>query len=255
MRIAESTLIQDIPTNEPDGLKLYFVDLGLQIGYRTTFVLEYLSALLPYIIFYILLEKNPAKFNMINIRLAALCWFFHFCKRIYESIYVHKFSRASMPLNMVYYGYLIYLKCRGFSIFIGYSMHRIQSRTTPSFFVSLAFTSLFFVLFEINQFSCSHIAIMSVTFSFPNDNQTHRPCPKPSGANATILYNFVSFPNYFYEILTWISFTLLTRSLSSAAFTGVGAATMISWASAKHAIYRKNPTYPKNRKAIIPYIL
>ncbi|KAF1741606.1 hypothetical protein MXB_5581 [Myxobolus squamalis] len=90
---------------------------------------------------------------------------------------------------------------------------------------------------------------------YVGDNDSSRPSPKPSGCNATLMYHYVSFPNYFYELMMWTIFTFLTKSFASAAFTIVGGAIMSKWALSKHRGYIKDPTYPKNRKAIIPMIL
>ncbi|KAF0989671.1 hypothetical protein HZS_2824 [Henneguya salminicola] len=113
----ETTPIQDVPINKPDELKIYFVDLGLQIGYQSTYVLEYLAALVPYLLFYINFEKKRTTgigYSAANERFAVFCWASHFVKRIYESLFVHKFSRNSMPLsnlfrNLIYYGYCLKL--------------------------------------------------------------------------------------------------------------------------------------------------
>jgi len=78
----------------------------------------------------------------------------------------------------------------------------------------------------------------------------------------TVLFSLVSCPNYFFEILSWVGFTLASQSVAAAVFTMAGAAQMIQWALQKHRRYRKDfdgkdgrEQYPKNRKAIVPFLL
>ncbi|CAJ0842037.1 10005_t:CDS:2 [Entrophospora sp. SA101] len=62
-----------------------------------------------------------------------------------------------------------------------------------------------------------------------------------------------------YEILTWsswISICILTKSLAAYLFTIVGSIQMYFWAIKKHKNYHKDfKEYPKNRKALIPFII
>ena len=82
-------------------------DIGPQINYRLVYVLEYLGPLVFSILFFIryaliFIQKNPEKQLQIHI----LCYFFmtifHFGKRIVESLFVHIFSRTTMPLQNLF---------------------------------------------------------------------------------------------------------------------------------------------------------
>jgi very-long-chain enoyl-CoA reductase len=69
-------------------------------------------------------------------------------------------------------------------------------------------------------------------------------------------YDLVSSANYFWESLIWISYSILTRNYTAYIFTIFSIKQMTEWALQKHKRYFKEfPDYPKNRKAIFPFIL
>jgi 3-oxo-5-alpha-steroid 4-dehydrogenase 1 len=70
------------------------------------------------------------------------------------------------------------------------------------------------------------------------------------------MYKYISFPNYFGEILEWVAFALMTWSLAGLSFMIWSMANLIPRAIAGHRWYKKTfDNYPSNRKAIIPFIL
>lgn len=69
-------------------------------------------------------------------------------------------------------------------------------------------------------------------------------------------FNLVSCPNYTFEIMAWAALSLMTGLRVMWIFTFLSGAIMCSWALKKHRRYHKEfPTYPKSRKAIIPFVL
>ena len=71
------------------------------------------------------------------------------------------------------------------------------------------------------------------------------------------LFNLVACPNYTFEVMSWVGFSIMTQLLFSWAFTLVGFLQMADWAMKKHKGYKK--TYGKEyidlkRKAIIPFV-
>lgn len=80
-------------------------------------------------------------------------------------------------------------------------------------------------------------------------------------------FNWVSCPNYTFEVLGWICVTLLTGSLFGKQFhllntlalffTLTGAVQMYFWAVKKHQRYKSEfgASYPPRRKILIPWIL
>jgi len=70
------------------------------------------------------------------------------------------------------------------------------------------------------------------------------------------MYRYVSCPNYLGEILEWAAWAVLTWSLVGLVFAIWTGANLIPRALAHHKWYQeKFPDYPKDRKAIIPFLL
>jgi len=70
-------------------------------------------------------------------------------------------------------------------------------------------------------------------------------------------FSFVSFPNYFFEIIAWSAIATMTGSYAAWIFVAVSSYTMTTWALEKHTAYQNDfgDEYPKDRKTIFPYIL
>ena len=70
------------------------------------------------------------------------------------------------------------------------------------------------------------------------------------------LYRFISCPNYFGELLEWLGWAILTFSLPGLAFFVWTAANLIPRALAHHRDYlARFPSYPSERRAVLPFVL
>jgi protein-S-isoprenylcysteine O-methyltransferase Ste14 len=70
------------------------------------------------------------------------------------------------------------------------------------------------------------------------------------------IFRFISSPHYFGEIMEWVGWAVMTWSLPGLAFAVFTFANLFPRAWASHRWYRENfPDYPKNRKAIVPFII
>jgi len=70
------------------------------------------------------------------------------------------------------------------------------------------------------------------------------------------LYEWISCPNYFGEILEWCGWALATGSLAGVAFAVYTAANIGPRAIDHHRWYRERfPDYPPERRALIPWVL
>ena len=107
----EKKLISDYEITDGDSIQ--FKDLGPQIDYTTVFIVEYAGPL----IFVLLYASRPSvlygptastvPYNWVAL-LGVICWTIHFLKRELETLFVHRFSRPTMPLmnlfkNSIYY--------------------------------------------------------------------------------------------------------------------------------------------------------
>ena len=70
------------------------------------------------------------------------------------------------------------------------------------------------------------------------------------------LFDFISSPHYFGEIIEWAGWAIMTWSLPGLAFSVFTFANLFPRAVASHRWYKSHfPGYPLDRKAIIPFIL
>lgn len=244
-------------------------DLGPQIGYRTVFVLEYLGPILFVGGFAacrrglfgpqaqtLLFGKDAAQ-PMNNVaELAVLCWVGHFLKRELETFFVHKFSRPTMPFSNLYKNCTYYWT---FGAVIGYPLCSTAFRVASPAVVQAGLG--LFLLSELGNFYC-HVKLSNMR---PAEGSKKREIPKG------FMFDLVACPNYFFEIMSWVGFTVMTlnpaftptaavlsnQTLWSAAFTLVGLLQMSDWALKKHKEYKKSfgKEYTDlRRKAMFPFI-
>jgi steroid 5-alpha reductase family enzyme len=70
------------------------------------------------------------------------------------------------------------------------------------------------------------------------------------------LYEHISCPNYFGELLEWTGWAIATWSLAGLAFAVYTAANLVPRALANHRWYRETfPEYPATRRALIPFVV
>lgn len=70
------------------------------------------------------------------------------------------------------------------------------------------------------------------------------------------LYELISCPNYFGELLEWTGWAIATWSLAGLSFALFTAANLVPRALAHHRWYHeKFPEYPRGRKAVVPFLL
>jgi len=235
------------------GAQLYLRDLGPQIGWKTVFVLEYFGPLVIYLIFYLrpsLIYGGGAKTDVMQpvVKLALGCWTGHYLKRIYETIYVHRFSHATMPVRNLFKNCGYYW---GFAAFVSYFMNH-PLYTPPTFGTAQVVVGFIgFLVSEIGNYSI-HAALRDLR----PPGTKERKIPMPNGNPLTNMFNLVSCPNYTYEALAWFSFSVMTQSVPALIFTAAGLYQMSVWAIGKHSAYKKEfQNYPKHRRAIVPFVL
>ena len=189
--------------------EITFKDLGPQIGYRTVFLVEYFGPML-FVGLYALRpdflygkDASATPYNIVALT-GVICWMAHFLKRELETIFVHKFSRPTMPLSN------LFKNCAYYWIFgavIGYPLCA-PSFAAPSetqFYAGLAI----FVLCELGNLIC-HVMLSNLR---PAEGSKKRPIPKG------FLFDYVACPNYTFEVMSWVGFSIMTGLLFSYAFT------------------------------------
>uniref|UniRef100_A0A8C5X2W9 Steroid 5-alpha reductase C-terminal domain-containing protein n=1 Tax=Malurus cyaneus samueli TaxID=2593467 RepID=A0A8C5X2W9_9PASS len=216
---------------------LYFKDLGPQIGWTTVFLIEYTGPLFIYFLFYFRitfvygLDERFTSSPHPVVNLACICHSFHYIKRLIETVFVHRFSRGTMPLRNIVKNCLYYW---GFAAWLAYYINH------PLYTPPCKYRQSWVVFTGNNVFRRSKT----------------RKIPYPTKNPFTWLFFFVSCPNYTYEVGTWISFTIMTQCVPVGLFTLLCFIQMTIWAKDKHCTYlREFKDYPSHRMPIIPFLL
>jgi len=233
------------------GAKIYLKDLGPQIGWSTVFLAEYAGPLVVYLWFYtrpyIFYGEGAAQKPYAQaVHLAAGCWALHYAKRLLETVFVHRFSHATMPLRN------LFKNCGYYWGFTGYVAYHINHPlyTAPGD-IQVYGALGFFLLSELGNFSI-HLLLRDLR----PPGSSVRKIPYPNSNPLTNLFKFVSCPNYTYEFYSWLAFTIMTQCLPAGLFMLAGLYQMSVWAMGKHRQYKKEfEKYPRGRKAIIPFVL
>lgn len=235
-------------------------DLGPQISWKTVFVVEYMFPMLVFPLLWSLGRFAPHSFITKAIyptahaseatrhwqTILTVMFTLHFVKRELETLFVHRFGNDTMPLRNIFKNSGYYWM---FAAWIAHvSLH-------PQYTVPASHTQR---MIGVGLFAISELANLKAHIDLRKLRPAGTRIRKvPKG----VLFNLVSCPNYFFEILAWVGFTLASQSVASAAFAVVGAAQMTVWAIAKHNRYRKEfdgkegrELYPRNRKILIPFI-
>lgn len=233
-----------------DKSAIIYKDLGPQIDYRTVFVLEYAGPLVFVLAYAAIRVYNPSliwsggnvtkEFNQTALW-GVIAWCFHFLKREYETFFIHKFSNPTMPLSNLYKNCMYYWT---FGLVIGYPLCSPMFKSPDDLQVLIGLG--IFILSELGNLIC-HVMLSKLRKAEGAKNR-----PIPSG----FLFDFVACPNYTFEVLSWVGFSIMTSLPLSYLFTFVGFAQMTQWALKKHKEYKK--TYDKEYKkkyAIIPFII
>lgn len=236
-----------------DGATVVFKDLGLQISWKSVFLLEYFGPLILYPLFF--LQPRLIYGNAVDsvqsawakeVQFSALiAWTFHYGKREMETLFVHRFSNATMPFSNLFKNCGYYW---GFAAYVAYFVNH-PLYTPPS--EDLVYSGMcLFYLMEMGNLS-SHITLRMLR---PPGTKVRR---VPHGG----LFECVTCPNYFYEIAAWGGFNLMTKTAAGCLFMAAGALQMLLWAQKKHRNYKKEfdgkdgrELYPKNRKIIVPFL-
>lgn len=157
--------------------ELIFKDYGPQIGYRTVFIVEYLGPLL-FVLFYsmrpsFIYGPQAAKMPFDSTAyLGVVAWTIHFLKRELETIFVHRFSRPTMPLFNLFKNSAYYWT---FGLVVGYSLCHPQY-TAPESSMQVYFGFVLFVVSELLNF-CVHLKFRNMRAA---EGSKERPMPEVS---------------------------------------------------------------------------
>jgi very-long-chain enoyl-CoA reductase len=228
-----------------DGAAVVLKDLGPQLAFRTVYLVEYAGPCVLYALFALRLVPawvygaHPAPLNTAQ-QIAFFLWMVHFVKRQLETIFVHEFGTLTMPVFNVFKNSAYYW---GFAALVGWVVNAPTQHELAGWHVAVGFP-----LFCVAML-CNFICHLKLMYLRPPGTNT---VAMPTG----FLFDYVTAPNYFCEIMTWVGFNVLTGfTWAGVLFNIVGAGQMLQWATDKHRKYKKQfKNYPKNRKILIPFI-
>ena len=169
----------------------------------------------------------------------------HFVKREIETLFVHRFSAATMPFRNIFKNSAHYWLLSGLNMAVWIYAPSSPTATTSSSL--LIYTGLaLYIVGEIANASV-HLTLRGLRSS----GGTERNIPK--GA----LFNIVTCPNYMMEAVSWIGVYLVSGfSWSVLLFLAVSVGQMMEWAKKKEKRYRKEfgDKYKKKRYTMLPGI-
>ena len=207
---------------------------GKSIDNKTGWILMELPALLtcPLIYFTITEEIN------LNVVFIVL-WIIHYFNRTIIYPLRIKTKGKKIPIAIVASAFFFNIVN---GVFNGYFLTLVQFESISEFYLILGFI-IFIIGFYIN-ISSDNLLIKLRT------NQKGYVIPNGK------LFNYVSCPNFFGEIIEWLGFAIMTLNPGSLSFLIWTICNLIPRSKAHHKWYKENfENYPKKRKAVIPYLL
>ncbi|XP_077990832.1 3-oxo-5-alpha-steroid 4-dehydrogenase 1-like [Glandiceps talaboti] len=204
-------------------------------------VSDLISGVILFLLVYFLYGSEAARFGYANQTFLWL-WQAHYIHRGLIHPLVMKYSRTEVSLGITLGGLfpnLIFsFIC---SDWIGSAVYDSNYYYDPRFLLGVIF---FVVGFCINKWSDWKLRSLR---SSSDTQQYHI----PYGG----LFELISCPNYFGEMLEWIGWALGTWSLAGCVWLLFGCSTFIPRARHHHIWYQQQfPEYPSSRKILIPFL-
>jgi len=230
-------------------------DLGPQVQWKTVFLVEYAGPLLIHPLIYHL----PKLFYGVQFEHSSLqksvyaMVLIHFVKRELETLFVHRFSHATMPLFNIFKNSAHYHLLSG--VLLAFDVYR------PAFSApAVAGTwrdngTLLTAAWAVWAFAqLSNLSTHLTLRALRPAGTTTRAVPMGYGFSAPFS---LTSPNYFFELLGWSAVCAVSGSLAAGLFLIMSGVQMVLWAQKKHAAYKREfgDKYPRGRKAILPGIL
>jgi very-long-chain enoyl-CoA reductase len=231
-----------------DQSTIYVKDLGTQIAWRTVFLVEYVGPILIHPLVYCLRPYiYPSAAKDASHLQTLICWLvcLHFVKREFETLFVHRFSAATMPLRNIFKNSFHYWMLSG--VLIAAFVYSPSSATAQEANPSLLYPGLaLYVIGELGNLQ-SHLTLMGLRSAGGAER----------GIPQGLFFNLVTCPNYLFETISWIGVYLVSGlSWGVLIFIVVSVAQMAQWAKKKERRYRKEfgDKYKKKRYTMLPGI-
>lgn len=236
------------------GDTLTFKDLGLQVGYRTVFYVEYAGPLLIHAAFFFLqpLFYGQSFEHSAVQKIAFACVALHYLKREFESAFVHQFSNDTMPWTNIFKNSFHYWLLGG--AFIAYFLYHPKYVAPFPDTAGMPLGVNAVVLGCVAVFVVCELGNLSAHLTLKN---LRPPGTKRRAIPRGGLFELVACPNYFFETGAWLAFCIFTQTLTGYFFLVVSTAQMAIWAAKKHKQYKVDfgDEYKNlRRKKMFPFI-
>ncbi|KAJ7629377.1 3-oxo-5-alpha-steroid 4-dehydrogenase-domain-containing protein, partial [Mycena polygramma] len=229
-------------------------DLGPQVQWKTVFIVEYLAPLIIHPLIY----HYPKLIYGVDVEHSALqksvfaMAMLHFYKRELETLLVHRFSHATMPLQNMFKNSAHYWFLSG--VFLALDVYR-PGFSAPAVAGTWRDGPLLKVGWAIWAYAeLSNLAVHLKLRALRPEGTTTRAIPMGYGFSAPFS---LACPNYFFEFLAWSAVCGMSGSIAAIVFLAVSTVQMALWAVKKQGAYKKEfgDKYPRSRKAMFPGIL
>lgn len=222
---------------------------GPQIAWKTVFILEYIGPIfISPLIFYLRpfifgagATQQPSTAQYLTMYMVVG----HFVKRELETLFVHRFSNATMPVANVFKNSGHYWLVSG--ILLALTTYGPNAPAASESLPVLTHTGL--ALYFIGELGNLYTHLVLRGLRSPGG--TERGIPKGFS------FDWVTCPNYMWETLSWIGIILVSKSWGAVVFLVLAGYAMGTWAWGKERRYRKElgAKYKKKRYAMLPGIL
>ena len=223
--------------NAPYG-RFFKKNFGFSLNFKLGWFIQEIVSPLSFSFFFLYgpIEKNITTWFFYSI------WILHY---IYRSIiYPLRMNKNSSKIPIVIiFSAIFFNLINGF--INGFYFSNIKYYD-PTYYLNANFILGFIIL------------ILGVYINFTSDNILIHLKSKNKGyiIPKGKFYKYISCPNYFGEMIEWLGFAIMTLSLPAFIFFVWTVANLFPRAIATHKWYKENFTnYPKDRKAIIPFII
>ena len=220
---------------------------GLSISPRIGWLLMELPATLSFLYFYV---QGPRRAETVPVVFLVM-WCIHYANRGFFfplSIRKAKQEQGSFSAMVMVTGWSVtalhgYFHATYFTR-LG-TQYTTAWLTDPRFLIGLA---IYYTAFALNLQSDSIIRNLRTSDELAAGTKVYR---IPQGG----LFRWVSSPSYLTELVAWAGFALCTWSLAGVFIFLVSAGNLVPRAFATHRWYRDRfPDYPKERKALLPFV-
>ena len=212
---------------------------GIRINPKIAWIIMEFPAVGVMIICFFTCDK---KTNMVAV-IFLLIWLLHYIQRTFIYPFIMRSKNKTFPILIILFSVLFnslngYLNGR--NIFYFSPIYNADWLKDPRFIIG---TIVFLAGLVINIYSDHLLRKLRK----PGEYDYKIPCGG--------FFKFISSPNYFGEIIEWIGWAVATWSIEGIAFAVFTIANLAPRAVLNHKWYLNNfPEYPKERKALIPFV-